>query len=331
MRNIAVAAVLLALASRPAQSAAPTTRELLRFVPAAAEVIVAMDAAALRDHPTVQTWLLEHQSAWSSNPSDAQEFLREAGLDPLHDVDSMVVAVVPRPGADHGLAAFGGRFDPASLSAALTKRGCLPVAIGGMTALRLQDPQHTDPNAPLVYLTQDVVLAADEETLRAAIAAPAQVNALVGREVAAGRLDTRMAFWMVATVPARLREAAKAPVDVEGDGTAEVLRGMLLASRTVQRVTMQASLDDALTLAGWAEADTEENAGLLRDTIKGAIAAARLHLQDQSPELVDVLRDIKVAVDGREVKGSTEIPLALLEKLVADRHRRCAEQAAHPN
>ncbi len=333
MRNFALAAVLISLASVPVDAAAPTTGELLRYVPAVAEVVVAMDAAALRDHPMVQTWLIEHQSAWSGSGSDAQEFLREAGLDPLRDVDSMVVAMVPAAGGERGLAAFGGRFDPVSLGAALAKRGSQPVTIGSFTALRLQDRQHSDSSAPLVYLSQDVVLAGDEATLRASLAGPAPANALVGREIAAGRLDLRAPFWLVAAMPerARARMSAARSDDGSGDGAMEAFRSVVAASHTVLRVTIQASLSDELTMSGWVAADTEENAGLLRDAIKGAIAAARLHAQDQSPELVDVLRNIRVSVDGSEVRGSASVPVALLEKLVAEHEKPCRPHASQAN
>ena len=330
MKKLALA-VLIVLASAPAIGAAPTAKELLRYVPAAAEVVVAMDVAALRDHPMVQTWLIEHQTAWSDAHFDAQDFLRDAGLDLRHDVDSMVVAMVPRAGGVRGVAAFGGRFDPIALGVALTKRGSQSVAIGSVTALRLQDPQHANPNAPLVYLTRDVVLAADEETLRATIAAPPQPNVLVGREVAAGRLDVAAPFWMVAAVPQHVRQGTSDLADAPADGAAEAFRSAVTASRAVQRVTVQASLGDDLVLAGWAGTDTEENAGLLRDTIKGAIAAARLHVQDQAPELVEVLRNIKVSVEGSEVRGSAEVPVALIEKLVKERQQRCVANAPLPS
>lgn len=317
-----------ALAGAPAGAASPTAAELLRYLPAGAEVVVAMNFAALREHPMVQAWLVEHQAAWSGAHSDEQEFLREAGLDPLHDIDSMVAAMVPGPGRDRGLAAFGGRFDPASLTAALIKRGSVPVAIGGVNAIRLQDPQHADPEAPVLYLTGDVALAGDEATLRAVLSAPAPASALVAREVAAGRLDLESPFWMVAIVPAPLRERVAARAEDGGDGSAEAFRAVMTATRTVQRVTVQAALGDDLAVTGSAAADSEENAGLIRDAVKGAIAAARLHLQGQSPELVDVLRDIEISVEGSEVRGSATIPVPVIEKLVAQRHQQCAEHVA---
>jgi len=50
MKRLALAVVLIVLASAPAVAAAPTAKELLRYVPAAAEVVVAMDVFAAREN-----------------------------------------------------------------------------------------------------------------------------------------------------------------------------------------------------------------------------------------------------------------------------------------
>ena len=90
-----------------------------------------MDGAALRDHPPLQGWLLEHQSAGSGALADADNLLREAGLDSFKDVDGVVIGRVPRTEGDEGMAAFGGRCDavPADREArdrtASAAQGCL--------------------------------------------------------------------------------------------------------------------------------------------------------------------------------------------------------------
>ena len=98
---------------------------------------------------------------------------------------------------------------------------------------------------------------------------------------------------------------------------------MLRASSVISRVTLQASLGDELAVSGAAVADTAENAELLRDAVKGAIAAVRLEAQNRAPELVGVLRDVKVSVDGAVVRGAGSVPVALVEKLVRDAKGHC--------
>jgi hypothetical protein len=139
----------------------------------------------------------------------------------------------------------------------------------------------------------------------------------VGTAVAAGQIDLRAPFWLVALVPDEMRQGAgKAATEVQGEH-ADTVRSVLAAGGTVQRVAMQARLDRELTLTGVATTDTAENAELVRDAVKGALAAARLKLGDQEPELVEVLRDCKVQVRDSEVSGQIAIPLPLIERLAS--------------
>jgi hypothetical protein len=71
-----------------------------------------------------------------------------------------------------------------------------------------------------------------------------------------------------------------------------------------------------------ATTDTAENAELVRDAVKGALAAARLKLGETEPELVEVLRDTQVQVKDTEVSGKMVIPLPLIEKLAHTAHHR---------
>jgi len=132
---------------------------------------------------------------------------------------------------------------------------------------------------------------------------------IVAEEVAARRIDPTAPFFFVADLPPR----DTAPI--AGDGT---LQGVVAASGAVRRVGLQANLGDALTLKGFANADSPENAELLRDAVKGAIAAMRLHAQEQAPELVDVLRGVDVRLDGTRVTGAVAVPVELIEKVLRD-------------
>jgi hypothetical protein len=327
MRCPLPALILTTLVAVPASAAAPTAVELLRHVPAAAAVVVAMDAAALRAHPVVQAWLAEHQEAWSGTGTETQEFLREAGLDPLHDVDRLVAAMVPQPGGRRAMVVVAGRFDAVSLGAALTTRGATPFDLGGVTAFRLQHGGSSAGEAPVMVISHDLILAGDETCVRASLAQDRPPSPLVASEIAAGRIDPAATFWLVASIPQQVRQVSAAAPEMSGDGTAELFHGMLTASRTILRVSIQASLGSELSLVGSALADNEEDAGLLRDAIKGAIAAARLQAQGQTPELLDVLRSITVSADGSEVHGSVTVPVALIEKLV-EQHRQHCEAAS---
>lgn len=318
MKRILIVLLLTALAAPAALAAPPTAAELLRLVPDGAQAVVAVDSAALRAHPLVQTWLLR-QHAWAATDNDLERFLRDAGLDPVRDVDVIVVAAVNAGDKTTGVALFAGRYDPASLGAALVRRGARALAIAGTPGYQLPDSGCDGGRAVvLVQPSADLVVVGDQATVAQVLGEPHAVPSLVAAEIAAGRLDTRAPFWMVANVPAKVHhQASEVSGRVHGEAS-DAVRGVVLASGTVQRVMAQAHLDDALRLSVAALADTPENAELLRDALKGALAVARLHAQDTAPDLVDVLRGVELNVDGTAVTGKGAISIALLEKLAAE-------------
>ncbi|MCU0291078.1 MAG: hypothetical protein MUF10_03685, partial [Thermoanaerobaculaceae bacterium] len=132
MKALLRTAIVLTLVAAPLLAAPPTVNDLLRYVPADAQVVMAVDAAALRAHPLIQAWILDHQAGWTGVDSDLQRFLSDAGLDPLHDVDLMVVTATTTAGDDHALALFAGRYDPASLGAAVVARGGRTETVNGV-------------------------------------------------------------------------------------------------------------------------------------------------------------------------------------------------------
>jgi hypothetical protein len=316
MKRLVLVSVLLTLAASIAMAAPPTTADLLRLVPEGAQAIVAIDSAALRTHPAVQTWLAR-QRAWAATDEKLKRFLDDAGLDPVRDVDLLVLAALGSDRETTGVALLVGRYDPTALGAALTARGASSFALAGVPAFRLPDSGHHGSQAVLAQRSPELVIVGDEAAVTAAYAAPHAVSPLIAGDIAAGNLDLHAPFWMVAAVPAGARRQAGDSADqVHGEGSDSV-RGMLLASGTVQKVIAQAYLGDSLRFVVAAVADTAENAGLLRDAAKGALAAMRLHLQESAPDLVEVLRNIDLRADGTVVSGKGSIPLALLEKLAA--------------
>ncbi len=317
MRTLPLASILVALAAPAALAAPPTAAELVRRVPETASAVVAIDGAALRAHPTVHAWLLRQRTLHVAD-CDGHRFFADAGLDPLRDVDVAVIAAVPDGERTGGVALFAGRYDTAALGAALAKRGAQRFTIAGSPAYRLASDHDSGGPAVVALPSPELVVVGNEAAVALALAAPHALPELAASEVGAGRLDLGAPFWMVATVPAAAAAHARdAAEHVHGEG-AEAVRGALFASGTVRRVVAQATLGEALKFSGAAIADTPENAELLRDTIKGAIAAARLHFEASEPELVGALRGVDVRLHGPVVTAAGEVPVALIERLVAE-------------
>jgi len=323
MRKIVALTLFGALVAGAALAVPPTVPELLPLVPQEAQVVVAVDAAALRTHPLVQGWLLDHAD-WSNADAAAARFLAEAGLDPLRDVTAMVVALVPSGSHGDPVVFLAGRFDAPAIAAALTKRGATPVTLGTVSGLRLPEKDRAGAAAVLAQPSPELIVVGSEALVAESLSVKGSTNPLVDTAVGSGQVDPRAPFWAVAAISAEARQkAADAASRIQGD-SGEPLRQAVMATGVVQKVAVQAFLDDSLRLSGVAVADTAENAELLRDTVKGVLAAARLHCQDRAPELVGVLRDVQVRAAGSQVTLAGAVPVALIEKLIAE------HKANHP-
>ncbi len=307
--TLAVAVLAVALCATAATATTATPSELLGLAPADARVVIGIDVAALRSHPAVQDWLFAHQSEWSGVDDDGARFLRDAGLDPTRDVDAMLFAVESPDDESRFVAFFAGRYDPSALSAALLARGATATTIGTFEVYRFDTGSHTGVHPPTyLHISPSLLTMGPEAELLAALQGSGDGSKLVREEIAAGRLDPRSSFWMATRIPDAVHDA---DVHIEGD-----MAGVVSAAKTLQRVTMQADLGTALRLRACALADTADNADLLRDAVKGAVAAARLAAQEKHPELVEVLRDVDVDTAGNAVAVAAAVPLDVLQRLL---------------
>ena len=324
LRRTHLSVIVLVLAAATAWAAPPTVQELVQRVPQAASSVVAVDAAAVRSVPVIQQWLLDHQSEWSSVDDEATRFLRDAGIDPATDIDTVVFAVLndgTGESGKHPLALFGGSYDASSLTAAVVKRGAVTEQLAGVTVYRV-DPKEDAAHAPLMWITDDLVMLGDREALTASFGRGAGPVTLVDEEITAGHLDPEASFWMVADLPER--GSGDLP-DVGSDGPeGQAAQAVLAASSVVRRVAGWGNLGDDVELHGFATATSEEDAGLLRDTLRGALAMARMTAQDKDPRLVDVLRGVTVDADGAVVTVEADVPMELLQRLAARPQRRAS-------
>lgn len=314
-RRVSLVAAFLITAT--AWAAPPSMPELLRLVPTTARAVVAVDASALRTEPLVQQWLLTHQEAWSRVDDDATRFLREAGVDPARDIDQMVFALTGEESEEHPLALFAGRYDRAILTSALEARGAVPVKVGDVTAYRVDHGDDSD-HAVLIQIAPNLVMVGDLDTLAATQARAAGPVHVVQAEKAAGHLDLSAPFWMAVTIPAEAAPVPHRAASGTDSSGGQGLVAVAAASAAVRRVAAWATLSQELRLHAFATTSSEENAGLLSDTIRGGLAAMRLAMQDKNPKLVSVLRGVKVDADGSSVALIAELPIDLLQQLAAE-------------
>src|SRR5205823_2116874 len=90
------------------------------------------------------------------------------------------------------------------------------------------------------------------------------------------------------------------------------------ALRTVSTVAIWATdSGDAIKLAALGLSHDQETLQLLEDTIRGALSAMRLAVQDKQPDLVTVLRRFTVSRSNDSVSISGSVPAETFKKYAA--------------
>jgi hypothetical protein len=122
---------------------------------------------------------------------------------------------------------------------------------------------------------------------------------------------------------ARAQRLANAPrVPAHGESS-----GLSTALKNISTVALWATATgDALKLNGLGVGHDAETLGLVEDTLRGALAAVRLAVQDKSPDLVPVLRKFQVSRSNDTVSISGTIPAEVLKTLIA---KQRAAHASH--
>jgi hypothetical protein len=256
---------------------------------------------------------------------DAARFMKEAGVDPKRDLDSVLLCFSPTPRASNSdvLVVFEGRFDVDRLVSAVENRGGVRKTTPQGVYFELPEKDGRDhdregdrPGA-VAFVDRHLVLAGPEKSVEAALsrlAAGGSRFAATPLGRSAEKIDKRAAAWVVAD-PSRAWSGRR---EDHGGGAPA---GVLAAFRTVSLLSMSARLSgDALEFEAAGVAPDEDTRDLLEDTLRGLTAAWRIAVQDKRPDLVPVIRKFEVRHRDKEVSISGSIPGSLLREL-ADRSR----------
>jgi hypothetical protein len=132
------------------------------------------------------------------------------------------------------------------------------------------------------------------------------------------RIDPNASAWAIVDVTRSVRLTGSARVPKRNDAAGQALAA---AMRNVSTVALWATdTGDALKLGAYGLTTDEETLQLVEDTLRGALAALRLAVKDQSPDLVSVLRRFEVQRTSDAVRISGTIPAESLRKLMAQKH-----------
>jgi len=305
MKKLMLAAALLALAA----PAAMAKNDALSLIPNDAVSVGVVRLADLRTSPLGATLFRETDKI--STDGDAEKFLRDAGLKPSQDVDVVVVATSPRTtlGSEaEVLVALDGRFNVARLTSALVARGA--VKKNGYYMLPEEHKADRDHQAGAVaFPDAHLALIGSETAVVRALASHAAggTNFLgasaLGRDTA--RIDPHATAWAVVDVQ-RAQRITGAPRMSTHTPQSQAINSAL---RSVSTVALWATdSGDSLKLGAFGLSADSETLGLLEDTLRGALSAMRLAVQDKQPDMVPVLRRFNVARTSDSVTITGSVP-----------------------
>jgi hypothetical protein len=249
---------------------------------------------------------------------DAEKFLIDAGLQPSRDIDVVMAATIPRGSLGHDadvLIAAEGRFNVDRLVAALLSRGATKK---GAYILLPREVSHNDLQGALAFPDSHLALIGSEAAVSEALSNYASggtsfaTTSGLGREL--GRIDAHATAWALVDVT-RASRIAGGPHIAASNSSAQALNSAL---RGVSTIALWATdSGDSLKLGAFGLSSDTETLQLLEDTVRGALSAMRLAVQDKSPDLVSVLRRFSVARTDDSITISGTVPAETFRKWTA--------------
>jgi hypothetical protein len=297
--------------------------DALSLIPNDAVTVGVVRLADMRSSPLSST-LFEQTDKVSSN-GDAERFLREAGLQPSRDIDVVMVATSPRTTLGHDadvLIAADGRFNVERLTQALLSRGAEKKTSRNGTYLILPIESRADRNGAVAFPDARLVIVGTEaavlEALQARAAGGTTFMSSSGLARDLSRIDAHATAWAIVDVT-RAQRFTDGPHVSSRSMPGAALNSAL---RTVSTVALWATDNgDALKLGAFGLSRDPETLQLVEDTLRGALAAMRLAVQDKSPDLVSILRKFSVARTEDAVTISGSVPAATFREYVGKQAR----------
>lgn len=279
----------------------------LGVVPHDAVTVGVVRLADMRSSPLSSA--LFQQTDKITTDGDAEKFLADAGLAPTKDIDVVVFATSPRgTSLSHDakvLIAAEGRFNVDRLTSALVSRG----AKKNGSYILLPMKGENEHQAAVAFASSGLALIGSEDAVTEALAAYATggtsfaTSSGLGRDLS--RIDPHATAWVIVDVP-RASRIANGPHISSSNQSAQAVNSAL---KNVSTIAMWATdAGDQLKLGAIGLSGDAETLGLLEDTVRGALSALRLAVQDKQPDLVTILRRFTVSRSNDSVSISGSVP-----------------------
>jgi hypothetical protein len=300
------------------------TEDPLALVPADASTVAMLRWSDLRSSPLGAQ--IFAQTDGVSTDGDASRFLRDTGLNPREDIDTMVLSMTKgSDGSDDALVVFEGRFDPTRIGSALVSRNAVlqKTANGSYYRLPAEPSDHGRPGA-VALVNPGLMLAGSESAVAAALgrkesggAGGLMAGQGLGKQLS--RVDQTASAWALVDLT-RFPAAALGASRHSGGSGDEASRAVVGAMKSVSLVALQARVHgDSVDVSAFGLTSDAENRALLQDSLRGVLAMWRLAIQDKSPDLVSVLRGFRIEDDGEGVSIKGTLPGSFFSLLSAHR------------
>ncbi len=308
-----------------ALAAAPTVRasEPDKLLPKETDTVIAINFRQIIDSDIIKKYALE-QINQALQGNDSKKFLSELGLDPLKDVDRVVVSGSGKDQTDMKfLIIIHGKFDPEKLYKAAsvqTKRDGdhFSLVTDGEDKMFKFQPDTGNPVYGTVVDEGTVILANDKKSISTALAAAtSDKKPSISRDLATllARMDDKASLWMASVVKGKL-DGVNIP---NSPGVSPNLKAQLPKLdfvTAVIRVTTDVNLDISLGMAdSEAAAAMGQEVDELLQTLRGIIPFVTAQNPQMKP-LADVVKTIKSNVKEKSVVVSAKLTGTAIGQMV---------------
>lgn len=304
------AALAVVLAAGPTARAA----EPDKLLPADSEFALSVNVKQIIDSDIVKKYALE-QIKQALQGKDAAKFLQDIGLDPLKDVEKVVIGGSGKDQADtKALVIVHGKFDPEKLfkaAEAHTKKDPdhFTLVKDGKDVMFKFQPDNGNPVYGTVVNETTLVLGTDKKMVTTALAADAAgKKPTLGKDLSTliTKQDDKASVWVVAVVKDKLKDL-KLPM---GGGVPQNVKDQLAKLETFAAV-VRVNTDIALDLnLGMKDTDAAEELGKTIDDgltqIKGAVPFLAA-MNPQLKPLVEVTKTLKSGVKDKSITISAKM------------------------
>lgn len=315
------ALLVLGLAVPAARSATPD-----RLLPAEADTIASINVRQILDSDISKKYALE-QIKQALEGKDAKALLTDMGLDPLKDIDRLVVATIDTSRTDTKfLIIVHGNFDPQKLFTAAevqTKKDGDKFSMikDGSTVMFKYQPQNGDPPIYGTVVNDKTVIAASDKKLIAnALAAEKDGPAKLKPELTAllKKMDDKASVYAVSLVKDKFKDAklpggGNIPIDLSG------FEKVLPNAETIA-VTVKISVDVNVEVSFGMKDDESANEmqNTLDDLLKQIkpLAALAGAADARAKPLADVLATIKTTAKNKDVIVTGKVTGAEIGRMI---------------